>query len=81
MEQSQGYILKGQESKVFKLQKSLDGLKQAPRAWYSRIDSYLQKEGLTKSHANFNFYFSFENKNMSSYYCTLMTLYLLAVIP
>jgi hypothetical protein len=40
IEQSVGYEVKGHEKKVFKLNKTLNGLKQAPRAWYSRIDDY-----------------------------------------
>ncbi|KAK3022536.1 hypothetical protein RJ639_047474 [Escallonia herrerae] len=33
---------------IFQLEKALSGLKQAPRAWYSRIDAYFLKEGFTK---------------------------------
>eukprot|EP00253_Pinus_taeda_P026032 PITA_26032 len=46
-----------QDSPVCKLKKALYGLKQAPRAWYSRIDTYLQQLGFTKSEANPNLYF------------------------
>eukprot|EP00253_Pinus_taeda_P007821 PITA_07821 len=41
VEQPLGFEKKGEEHKVCKLKKALCGLKQAPRAWYSRIDSYL----------------------------------------
>ena len=34
---------------MFKLKKSLYGLKQVPQAWYSRIDSYLINNGFSKS--------------------------------
>jgi hypothetical protein len=34
---------------VYKLKKSLYRLKQAPRAWYSRIDSYLINNGFSRS--------------------------------
>jgi hypothetical protein len=34
---------------VCRLKKSLYRLKQTPRAWYSRIDRYLQSMGFTKS--------------------------------
>ena len=40
-----------------RLKKALYGLKQAPRAWYSRIDTYLQEMGFTKSDADPNVYF------------------------
>jgi hypothetical protein len=32
------------------------GLKQAPRAWYTRIDNYLTGLGFTKSEADANLY-------------------------
>ena len=41
----QGYEVLGQEHKVYRLKTKLYGLNQAPRAWYSRIDSYLTKNG------------------------------------
>ena len=43
-----GYVQKGNEQKVYKLKKALFGLKQAPRAWYSRIEAYFMKEGFEK---------------------------------
>ena len=49
VEQPPGYEVKGEEHKVFRLKRSLYGLKQAPRAWYSRIDSYLMRNGFSKS--------------------------------
>eukprot|EP00253_Pinus_taeda_P022423 PITA_22423 len=48
IEQPPGYEKKGQEHKVCRLKKALYGLKHAPRAWYSRIDSYLQENGFEK---------------------------------
>ena len=42
---------------VCRLKKALYGLNQAPRAWYSRIDGYLQKMGFVKSDANPNLYY------------------------
>lgn len=49
IEQPSGYQQQGEEDKVFKLKKALYGLKQAPRAWYTRIDTYLIKNGFHKS--------------------------------
>eukprot|EP00253_Pinus_taeda_P030415 PITA_30415 len=48
IEQPPGYEKKGQEQKVCRLKKALYWLKQAPRAWYSRIDSYLLENGFEK---------------------------------
>ena len=33
---------------VYKLQKALHGLKQAPRAWYERLSKFLMKKGFSK---------------------------------
>jgi hypothetical protein len=41
MEQPEGYIKEGQETKVCKLKKSLYGLKQAPRVWNREFDRFL----------------------------------------
>eukprot|EP00253_Pinus_taeda_P005529 PITA_05529 len=57
IEQPQGFEVHGKESHVCRLKKALYGLKQAPRAWYSRIDTYLQGMGFTKSEADSNLYF------------------------
>ena len=37
------------KTKFKRLKKALYGLKQAPRAWYSRIDSYLIRQGFKRS--------------------------------
>nr|KYP75144.1 Retrovirus-related Pol polyprotein from transposon TNT 1-94 [Cajanus cajan] len=39
VEQPEGFLVHGQEEKVYRMKKALYGLKQAPRSWYSRIDS------------------------------------------
>eukprot|EP00253_Pinus_taeda_P035352 PITA_35352 len=57
IEQPQGFEVHGKESHVCRLKKALYGLKQAPRAWYSRIDTYLQGIGFTKSEADPNIYY------------------------
>ena len=49
LEQPQGYLIQGDENKVYRLKKALYGLKQAPRAWNSKIDGYLIENGFTKS--------------------------------
>ena len=41
---------------VCKLKKALRGLKQAPRAWYGRIDSLLARMDFTKSKVDPNLY-------------------------
>ena len=40
------------------------GLKQAPQAWYERIDSYLIKLGFSKNEVDPNIYFKISNEDM-----------------
>ena len=49
VEQPPSYTIKGHEHKVLKMKKALYGLRQAPRAWYNRIDSYLMNNGFNRS--------------------------------
>ena len=56
MDQPQGFQQKDFEHLVCKLKKSLYGLKQSPRAWYQRIDSFFTKEGFTRSEADHSLY-------------------------
>eukprot|EP00253_Pinus_taeda_P006041 PITA_06041 len=53
----QGFEVHGKESHVCRLKKALYGLKQTPRAWYFRIDTYLQQLGFTINEADLNLYF------------------------
>ena len=45
LEQPPGYVKIGEEKKVLKLKKTLYELKQAPRAWNTRIDIYFKENG------------------------------------
>jgi hypothetical protein len=47
VDQPQGYQ-KGGKNEVYKLKKALYGLRQAPRAWYSKIEGYFNQEGFEK---------------------------------
>ena len=57
IEQPQGFEAHGKESHICRVKKALYGLKQGLRAWYSRIDTYLQEMGFTKSDTDPNLYF------------------------
>ena len=45
MDQPEGFVVQGQESKVCKLRKSLYGLKQAPKQWHEKFDNTLTSNG------------------------------------
>ena len=53
IDQPEGFIKQGEEDKVYKLNKALYGLKQTPRTWFSRIESYFQKEGFIKDNQDY----------------------------
>jgi hypothetical protein len=61
IEKPQGFVIHGKESHICKLKKSLYRLKQAPKAWYARIDSYLMSLGFTKSDVNPTLYYKVED--------------------
>lgn len=46
--QPEGFVKKGKEKLVYKLFKALYGLRQAPRAWYSKLNSCLQGLGFVR---------------------------------
>ena len=49
VDQPPGFDVQEQPTKVYQLKKALYGLNQAPRAWYSKIDTYLIRSGFNKS--------------------------------
>lgn len=51
VEQPKGYVQKGGADKVYKLRKTLYGLKQASRAWLSRIEAHFVSEGFQRCHS------------------------------
>jgi hypothetical protein len=49
MDQSEGFIMPGKENVVCKLKKLLYGLKQSPRQWYKKFDSFMIDNGFKRS--------------------------------
>jgi hypothetical protein len=48
MSQPPGYVVAGKEGAVLKLHKALYGLRQAPRAWYAKLDASLVSLGFIR---------------------------------
>lgn len=46
--QPEGFIKEGKEQMVYRLVKALYGLRQAPRAWYSKLSKVLERMGFVK---------------------------------
>ena len=61
--QPQGFEVEGKEHKVCKLIKALYDLKQAPRAWYAKIDEYLRKVCFQWSESEDTLYFRMQYKH------------------
>ena len=49
MHQPEGFIISGNEDHVCLLKKSLYGLKQSPRQWYKRFDTFMISNGYHRS--------------------------------
>ncbi|GKB17056.1 transposable element [Tanacetum coccineum] len=49
MSQPEGFVVQGKEDYVCKIRKSLYGLKQSPRQWYKRFDSFMVQHGFSRS--------------------------------
>lgn len=46
---TKGYVVEGNDNMVYKLKMALYSLKQAPRAWFSRIHVHFQQHGFIRS--------------------------------
>jgi hypothetical protein len=57
MEQPSGFVAYGESGLVCKLQKSLYGLKQSPRAWFGKFSKVIKQFGMIRSEANHSVFF------------------------
>jgi hypothetical protein len=61
MDQPEGFIVPGKEDLVCKLKRSLYGLKQSPRQWYKRFDSFMLAHGFKRPQYDNCVYIKFVN--------------------
>jgi histone deacetylase 1/2 len=66
MKQPPGFEDRRYPGYVYKLNKAIYGLKQSPRAWYSRLSDQLQQLGFTPSHADTSI-FVFHQPDLTMY--------------
>jgi len=52
MEQPKEFVKKGKENLVYRLKRSLYGMKQAPCQWYKKFDSFMLDHGFKRISAN-----------------------------
>ena len=57
MEQPPGFVAQGESGKVCRFRKSLYGLKQSPRAWFSKFNQAIEKFGLQKSKSDHSIFY------------------------
>jgi hypothetical protein len=65
IEKPEGILLSEKEDYVYRLKKSLYGLKKDLRVWYSRLDRYLWQQGFRRGNANNNLYIKVDQVSMT----------------
>ena len=63
MEQPEGFVVKGQEKKVYKLLKALNGLKEAAIAWNKQANKSLKKLGFQRCLSDTGVYVMTQNNS------------------
>jgi len=61
--QPEGFVVSGDETKVYKLKKALYRLKQAPHAWYKKINTFFAENGFERSANEPTLYFKRQGDN------------------
>ena len=55
--QPEGFLIKGKEDHILKLKKALYSLKQAPRAWNSKLNEVFIQKGFVRSKIDYAVYY------------------------
>jgi len=71
MTQPEGFVVLGQENKVWKLLNSLYGLKQAPKQWHEKLDNVLLCDGFSTNEVDKCVYYKSGNGK-----CVIICLYM-----
>ena len=61
MEQIEGFIKRGEENLVSKLNKSIYGLKQSGQVWHGTMRQEMEEMGFTPGNADLTVYFQFRS--------------------
>ena len=72
MHQPKGFVVTGNEHMVCKLTRSLYGLKQSPRQWYNKFESFMTKSGFCKAEKDLCCYFKKYTDSNVFYSCIWM---------
>ncbi|RVW85872.1 Retrovirus-related Pol polyprotein from transposon RE2 [Vitis vinifera] len=67
MEQPPGFVAQGESGLVCRLRRSLYGLKQSPRAWFSRFSSVVQEFGMFRSTADHSVFYHHNSSGQCIY--------------
>nr|KAJ0228400.1 hypothetical protein LSAT_V11C100031650 [Lactuca sativa] len=69
MKQPEGFVMPGNEHKVYKLKKSLYGLKQAPKQWHQKFDDVVLSNSFALNQANKCVYRKFDTSGKGVMIC------------
>ena len=75
MDQPEGFVVHGQENKVYKLDRSIYGLKQAPKQWHDKFDNLLISNGYKINDNDKCIHYKSDNDA-----CTIICLYVDALV-
>ncbi|RVW54230.1 Retrovirus-related Pol polyprotein from transposon RE1 [Vitis vinifera] len=67
MEQPPGFVAQGESGLVCRIRRSLYGLKQSPRAWFSRFSSVVQEFDMFRSTANHSIFYHHNSSGQCIY--------------
>ncbi|RVW34472.1 Retrovirus-related Pol polyprotein from transposon RE2 [Vitis vinifera] len=67
MEQPPGFVAQGESGLVCRLRRSLYGLKQSPRAWFSRFSSVVQEFDMFRSTANHSVFYHHNSSGLKTW--------------